>query len=52
MEGSEDYESLFDQMEKKKRYSELVKQNFKPKVSSRLKNSIAESSLKASSFAK
>lgn len=35
-------------MEKKKRYSELVKQNFKPKISTKLRQSINESQLKSS----
>ena len=47
-EGDEGYETLFDQVEKKKRYSELVKQNFKPRVSESLRNSINESQMKTS----
>lgn len=47
-EGDEGYETLFDQMEKKKRYSELVKQNFKPKISIKLRKSINESQMKVS----
>ncbi len=43
--GDHAYETLFDQMEKKKRYSELVKENFKPKISVKLRNSINESQL-------
>lgn len=48
-EGDEGYETLFDQVEKKKRYSDLVKQNFKPKISIKLRQSVNESQMKASS---
>lgn len=33
MHDSEYEDPVWDQVEKKKRYSELVKQNFKPKIS-------------------
>lgn len=45
-------QSLWDQMEKKKRYSEIVKQNFKPQISLKKKKDLEESQLRASSFAK
>ena len=41
-EGEEDGSGVWDQMEKKKRYSLMVKEQFKPKTSRVYQNSIDE----------